>query len=246
MSLRDKIKQTEENIRRFRQEEEHKLLLELQIEEGILVNRLLEREEQIREMLAEFQEEKEEEELEMDGLSEPISQDRIDQRRLIYDGFEHIQDYEVRLLKELREKIAMIKSPDHVAEEQRRQDELQRRQEEEQRQVALYRRRQDELRLQYEESRRRDELQRSQEESRADESRRRDELQRRQEESRQADERRRQDELQRRQEESRRQNWSFEVSREYDRMYGGRTPQELREMEESLQRERDWYDRFGR
>jgi hypothetical protein len=160
MSLRDKIKQTEENIRRFRQVEEHKLLLELQIEEGILVNRLLEREEQIREMLAEFQEEKEEEELEMDGLSEPISQDRIDQRRLIYDGFEHIQDYEVRLLKELREKIAMIKSPDHVAEEQRRQDELQRRQEEEQRQVALYRRRQDELRRQNELQRRQEEVRR--------------------------------------------------------------------------------------
>jgi hypothetical protein len=174
MSLRDKIKQTEENIRRFRQVEEHKLLLELQIEEGILVNRLLEREEQIREMLAEFQEEKEEEELEMDGLSEPISQDRIDQRRLIYDGFEHIQDYEVRLLKELREKIDMIKSPDHVEEEQRRQDvlqrrqeeeqrrqdELQRRQEEEQRQVALYRRRQDELRRQNELQRRQEEVRR--------------------------------------------------------------------------------------
>jgi hypothetical protein len=202
----------------------------------------------------------------MDGLSEPISQDRIERRRRIHEDLEHIQYYEVILLNELREKIAMIKSPDHVAEEQRRQDELQRRQEEsrrqdelqrrqeeEQRQVALYRRRQDELRLQYEESRRRDELQRSQEESRADERRRQDELQRRQEESRRQDElqrrqeeSRRQDELQRRQEESRRQNWSFEVSREYDRMYGGRTPQELREMEESLQRERDWYDRFGR
>lgn len=214
MSFQDKIKQTEENIRRFRQVEQHKLLLELQIEEGILVNRLLEREEQIREMLAKFQEEKEKEELEMDGLSEPISQDRIDQRRLIYDGFEHIQDYEVRLLKELREKIAMIK-----AEEQRRQDDFSPTsiQEEEQRQA--------------EEQRRQDELER----------RRLDELERRQEESR------RQDELQRsRQEESRPQNWSFEVSREYDRMYGGRTPQELREMQESLEREREWYRRFGR
>jgi hypothetical protein len=186
MSLRDKIKQTEENIRRFRQEEEHKLLLELQIEEGILVNRLLEREEQIREMLAKLQQEEDREEQiremlaelqqeeEMDGLSEPISQDRIEQRRRIYDGLEHIQDYEVRLLKELREKIDMIKSPDHVEEEQRRQDvlqrrqeeeqrrqdELQRRQEEEQRQVALYRRRQDELRRQNELQRRQEEVRR--------------------------------------------------------------------------------------
>ena len=31
MSFQDKIKQTEENIRRFRQAEEHKLLLELQL-----------------------------------------------------------------------------------------------------------------------------------------------------------------------------------------------------------------------
>jgi len=268
MSLRDKIKQTEENIRRFRQAEEHKLLLELQIEEGILVNRLLEREEQIREMLAELQEEEEEEEeLEMDGLSEPISQDRIEQRRRIYDGLEHIQDYEVRLLKELREKIAMIKSPEHVEEEQRRQDELkriqeesrrqdelQRRQEEEQRQVAFYRRRQDELRLQYEESRRKDELRRQNElQRRQEEVRRQDELQRRQEEVRRQDELqrrqeevRRQDELQRRQEESRPQNWSFEVAKEIDRMYGGKTPQQLREMEKSLKEEREWYKNFGR
>ena len=44
MSFQDKIKEAQENIRRFRQIEEHKLLLELQIEEDILVNRLRDRE----------------------------------------------------------------------------------------------------------------------------------------------------------------------------------------------------------
>ena len=91
--------------------------------------------------------------------------------------------------------------------------------EEAQKQVALYRRRQDEL-------------------ERRQEERRQEELRRENSEYRKEEERL--------QEERRRQNWSFEVSREYDRMYGGRTPQELREMEESLQGEREWRERFRR
>ena len=217
---------------RFRQAEELKLL-----------NRLKERENRIREMLEELELQEEElrrkEELELqeeeeleDGLLEPISQLRTEQRRRIYDDLEHIQDAESRLL-ELRRKRAILKQPEHVEAEEYK--------------VSWYIRLQEEIqRKQAEESRLQQEIQSRQ----AEERRLQEQLQRRQAEERRQEELRRENseyrkEEERLQEERRRQNWSFEVSREYDRMYGERTPQELREMEESLQREREWRERFG-
>ena len=241
---------------RFRQAEELKLL-----------NRLKERENRIREMLEELELQEEEElrrkeELELqeeeeleDGLLEPISQLRTEQRRRIYDDLEHIQDAESRLL-ELRRKRAILKQPEHVEAEEykvswyiRLQEEIQRKQAEESRlQQEIQSRQAEERRLQ-EQLQRRQAEERRQEELRRENSEYRKACERLQEERRQEELRRENSEYrkeeERLQEERRRQNWSFEVSREYDRMYGERTPQELREMEESLQREREWRERFG-
>ena len=218
---------------RFRQAEELKLL-----------NRLKERENRIREMLEELELQEEEElrrkeELELqeeeeleDGLLEPISQIRTEQRRRIYDDLEHIQDAESRLL-ELRRKRAILKQPEHVEAEEYK--------------VSWYIRLQEEIqRKQAEERRLQDELERKQ----AEERRLQDELKRKQ-----AEERRLQDELERRQEERRQKEHDFRFRESggssiiHDRWYGGMTREEQqrrqKEIEESLQREREWRQRFG-